>query len=123
MAMQLSRLPCRFCRLLNQSQATRRPAGELPVAESESVVSRLLSSDERRGQRQLAQYLQRLAIAFEDQENLDHWRTASDAAEAVRAVLNPDQVDELAESLGNYAQNVLDVAELLGHVIDSETQA
>lgn len=106
-----------------QPQPPRRAAGELPTEESESLVNRLLSSDERRAQRQISQYLQRLAVAFEDQDRFEHWRDATDAAEAVRAVLSADQVSELAENLGIYAVNVLDVAELLGYVADTESQA
>ena len=106
-----------------QPQPPRRAAGELPTEESESLVNRLLSSDERRAQRQITQYLQRLAVAFEDQDKFDHWRDAANAAEAVRAVLSADQVSELAENLGIYAVNVLDVAELLGYVTESESEA
>lgn len=104
-----------------QTQSPRRAAGELPTEESESLVNRLLSGDERRAQRQIVQYLQRLAVAFEDQDKFDHWGDASDAAEAVSAVLSADQVSELAENLGIYAVNVLDVAELLGYVSESES--
>jgi ParB-like chromosome segregation protein Spo0J len=98
----------------------QRQLGELPdVGLSEQVgdaVGRLFTSQERRQQRRIAHYLQRLAVALDDQEDLDGWDRAEDAAEACQLVLDEKQAQELGEQLGWASRNVLDVAIVLGYM-------
>ena len=98
----------------------RRGAGELPEAETEGFLDRLVTPEERRQQKRITQYLERLCVAFEDQEQFDTWASADDAATAVRAVLEAEAIQSLAASLGIYANNILDVAETLGYVHSPE---
>lgn len=53
----------------------KRVAGELPESESEPLLGHLLTPKERRIQKRIAAYLQRLAVALDDQFTLDS-RTA-----------------------------------------------
>jgi ParB-like nuclease domain len=100
------------------ANAKQRPPGELPGAGLGEIVGdavgRLFTTDERRGQRRIAQYLQRLAIALEDQAELTSWETAADAAEACRLVLGEGRAAQLAERLGWASRAVLDAAVALG---------
>ncbi len=93
-----------------------RPLGDLPDPGLGELVGgavgRLFTSDERRRQRRIAQYLQRLAVALEDQDGLEGWATA---AEACRLVLGEERAAELGERLGWTSRNVLDVAVALGY--------
>jgi two-component sensor histidine kinase len=80
----------------------------------------LMTPGDRRAQRRLAQYFERLAVALEDQYDLEGWDTHDDAAEACRSVLGTETVSELAQLLGETASNVLDVAVLLGYEPEAE---
>lgn len=91
-----------------------RPRGELP-AECEPLAERLFSPKERREQRRLARYFERLAVALDDQFDFESWQGASDAAEACCAVLGSVDATELGSRLGPAARNVLDVALALGY--------
>jgi ParB-like chromosome segregation protein Spo0J len=91
-----------------------RSPGELP-SEQESLTDRLFTAKERREQRRLAHYLERLAVALEDADDFASWQTADDAAEACRDVFGDEDALALAERLGPAASNVLDVAEALGY--------
>jgi DNA-binding Lrp family transcriptional regulator len=91
-----------------------RQPGELP-AEHESLTDRLFTAKERRGQRRLARYFERLAVALDDGDDFENWRGADDAAEACRAVLGDDEAAELAARLAVGAGNVLDVAKEIGY--------
>jgi hypothetical protein len=97
----------------------QRPRGELPDAGLGEIVGDavgwLFTSDERRDQRRIAQYLLRLAVSLEDQEELTSWETAADAAEACGLVLGPDRAAQLGERLGWASLNVLEVAHALGY--------
>lgn len=93
-----------------------RPPGELP-AEQESLVDRLFTAKERREQRRLAHYFERLAVALDDGERFESWETASGAADALRAVYGNKEATELAERLATGSRNVLDVAEELGYEV------
>ena len=91
-----------------------RQPGQLP-AEHESLADRLFTAKERRDQRRLARYFERLAVALDDGEDFENWRGADDAAEACRAVLGDDEAAELAARLAVGARNVSDVAEEIGY--------
>lgn len=91
-----------------------RQRGELPD-EQETLTERLFTAKDRRGQRRLARYLERLSVALDDQYGFASWAQASDAAEACRAVLGDEDSAELGSRLGPAARNVLDVALALGY--------
>ena len=97
--------------------ANKRDLGSLPALETSlgDRVGSLLSSEQRRQQRLIAQYLQRLSVSLQDQDQLESWQTATDAVEACRAVLGEEKAGELAQMLGDYSLNVLEVARRLGH--------
>ncbi len=92
--------------------SSRRP-GELP-ADQESLAT-IFTAKERREQRRLAHYFERLATALDDGFAFDNWQSSSDAAEACRVVLGEEAAARLAEELGPAARNVLDVAVALGY--------
>jgi len=91
-----------------------RRRGELPD-EQETLTERLFTAKDRRGQRRLARYLERLCVALDDQYGFASWEGASDAAEACRAVLGDEDAADLGRRLGPAARNVLDVALALGY--------
>ena len=78
---------------------------------------------ERRNQREIARYLQRLADALEDQDKLAGFETIDSAAAACRAVLGTEAARELADRLGWSAENVFKIAEVLGYQPDSQIAA
>lgn len=96
-----------------------RPAGRLPDPGLGELVGgavgRLFTSAERRQQRQIAQYLRRLAVALEDQAELTDWEEPDDAASACRLVLGAEDAADLAERLGRACERVLAVADALGY--------
>lgn len=96
-----------------------RQRGELP-AEQVGLAERLFTAKERREQRGLAHYFERVAVALDDQFAFDNWETADEAADACRAVLGDQAASDLAERLGPAARNVLDVAEALGYDCEAE---
>jgi len=100
-----------------------RAAGELPSigigASVGQALGRLISPGKRAQQRKLAKYLQRLAVALDDQDELDGWSSADEAAEACRLVLGDDVATALGERLGRASGNVLNVALVLGYDEDA----
>lgn len=95
--------------------STRQP-GELPP--DKETLGSLFSSKERREQRRLARYFERLAVAFDDGFAIETWESAEDAVAACRAVLGDEAALSLAEDLGPAARNVLDAAVALGYADD-----
>ena len=93
----------------------RREEGELPEADPAEAIGDFFTSRERRQQRRVARYLERLSVALGDQHKLKGWDTNEDAAKACKAALDVDRVAELAEELGVGAHNVLQVAMALGY--------
>jgi len=93
----------------------RREAGELPETDPMETLGELFAPRERRRQRRIARYLERLAVALEDQYKLKAWETHEDAASACRAALDEERVAKLAQDLGSGAYNVLQVAIALGY--------
>ena len=91
-----------------------RQRGELPD-EQETLTERFFTAKDRREQRRLARYLERLAVALDDQYGFEAWQTATNAADACRAVLGVEGAAELGGRLGPAARNVLDVALVLGY--------
>ncbi len=102
----------------------QRQPGELPEAGLEETigdaVGGLFTSAERKRQRRITRYLQKLATALKDQYDLSGWESAEDAAEACRLVLGEDRAGELAQMLGNGSYNVLQAAIALGFEEESE---
>ncbi len=92
-----------------------RNAGELPEADPVDSLGDFFVKRERRQQRRIARYLDRLALALEDQHKLKGWATNEDAAKACRVTLDKKRVAELAQKLGSGAHNVLQVALALGY--------
>ncbi len=97
-----------------------RRAGELPDSDPSEAITELFKPQERRQQKRIARYLERLAIALDDQYRLGGWETHEDAAEACRKALGGERAAELAQRLGNGAHNVLMAAVALGYE-DAET--
>ncbi len=93
----------------------QRQLGELPEAGLGSAVKDLFTKGERKQQRRLAKYLERLAVSLNDQYELEGWRTHQDAVDACRAVLGDERASALAIDLGSPAYNVLQVAIALGY--------
>lgn len=94
---------------------TRREAGELSDTDPMEAIGDFFSSRERKRQRRIARYLERLAVALEDQHKLKGWETHEDAAKACRDALGEEAAAELAQELGVGAHNVLQVAIALGY--------
>jgi hypothetical protein len=97
----------------------KRHPGELPDAGFEEAVgdavSGIFTSSERKRQRRITRYLQKLATALEDQYELEGWKGADDAADACRLVLGEERAGELARRLGDGAYDVLQAAISLGY--------
>jgi hypothetical protein len=93
----------------------RRKDGELPETDPVETIGDFLVKRERRQQRRIARYLDRLALALEDQHKLKGLETHEDAASACRAAMGEERVAELAQELGSGAYNVLQVAIALGY--------
>jgi ParB-like chromosome segregation protein Spo0J len=98
----------------------RREDGELPDADPVEALGDFFTSRERRQQRRIARYLERLSVALGDQHKLKGWETNEEAAKACRATLDDEQVAELAQELGSSAHNVLQVAIALGYEVTEE---
>jgi ParB-like chromosome segregation protein Spo0J len=81
------------------SPAETRKPGELPPSSVLETIKQGLSARERREQRAVASYLERLAVALEDGLNLAAWDTEEEAAEACRAVLGPEKAQALGKRL------------------------
>lgn len=96
-----------------------RRTGELPDPDPGEAIAELFKSQECRQQKRVARYLERLAVALDDQYGLEGWETHEDPAEACREVLGV-QATELAQRLGDGAHNVLMAAIALGYK-DAET--
>ena len=84
------------------------------------TLGKLLTPGQRAQQRKLTQYLERLAVALEDQQALDGWETTEQAAEACALVLGEGRATQLGERLGWTSRNVLDVAYALGFTDEDE---
>lgn len=96
--------------------AARQP-GEMPLSDLGEDLANLADlvrgKRDRREQRRISSYLERIAIALDDQDRLPGWTSAAEAAAACRVRFSEDEVPELAERLGVGARRVLDVAVLL----------
>ena len=93
----------------------RREDGELPDADPVEAFTDLFTSRERRQHRRLARYLERLAVALDDQHKIKGWKTHEEAAKACRDTLGEERAAELAQELGTGAHNVLQAAIALGY--------
>ncbi|WP_298161782.1 ParB/RepB/Spo0J family partition protein [Acidocella sp.] len=78
---------------------------------------------ERRNQREIARYLQKLADALEDQDKLTGFESIDSASDACRAVLGTEAAQELADRLGWSAENILKIAEALGYQPEDQPAA
>ncbi len=87
--------------------ASRRP-GELPAPTAGESLgqlgAKLFSKPERARQRKIASYLNRLAVALEDQGDL--LEDAKVAAEALRLVLGAEEAEVLAEAIARSAERL-----------------
>jgi len=79
----------------------------------DDILGSAIPPSERRDQRRLAHYLERLSVALGDVYELDGWLDDATAASACVAVLGPERAHSLAEELGAPARVVLEVAERL----------
>lgn len=96
-----------------RSARRQREPGEMPAENAMARVAALVKP--QGGQRRIASYLQRLAVALNDQYELGAWQTAEGGASACRAVLGERDATELAWELGPAALNVVAVARRLGY--------
>ncbi len=100
-----------------------RTPGTLPeVGVTEQIadtLGKLFIPAERTQQRRIVQYLQRLAVALDDQYDLDGWESAEDAAEACRLATGEERAAALAERLGPTSGYIYDVALALGYTEES----
>lgn len=96
------------------TNAKQRPPGELPDTGFGEQVGQLFTPSERRAQRQIADYLRRLAVALEDGADVEAWANATRAAEACRAVLGRERCERLAGVLGRHGVHLYHVARGLG---------
>ncbi|MCL5283112.1 MAG: hypothetical protein M1330_00130, partial [Armatimonadetes bacterium] len=100
------------------NQPKRQP-GELPkpsvVDTFTDTMGKVFTPKERVQQRQIAHYLKRLSVALQEQDDLEGWKSAKDAADACVALFGRERTNELRETLGYTARNVLDVAIELGY--------
>ncbi len=98
---------------------TGRPAGSLPPVgigtQIGEAVGQFFTPAERKRQRAVVQYAQRLLVALEDQYTLDGWEDADGVAEAVRLVLGDARATVLGEQLGTASGQVYDVAVALDY--------
>lgn len=94
-----------------------RQLGELPQESFadliDGTVGVAFTSAERRTQRKIARYLERLLVALCDIYELDGWPDDAAAASACVAVLGPERASELGAELGIPARVVLELAERL----------
>jgi ParB-like chromosome segregation protein Spo0J len=100
--------------------ALKRKPGDLPDADPVESISELFAPRERKRQRRIVHYLERLSVALEDQYKLGGWETHEEAAKACRNTLDEERVAEFAQELGDASYNVLQVAIALGYDPDSE---
>lgn len=102
----------------------QRPLGELPPigvgTQLRDAIGAAFTPKERVQQRRIAGYLQRLAIALEDQYDVEGWDNAQDAADACRLVLGDQRAAELAAQLGSASGHIYAVALALGYREDAE---
>jgi ParB-like chromosome segregation protein Spo0J len=105
------------------STADVRQPGTLPeeglLTTLGNTVAAFVDPATRRTQRPIVSYLQRLAVALDEQFDLAGWETNEEAAAACTSVLKHDGAEQLAGRLGPAANNILSVAEALGY--DSST--
>jgi len=80
-----------------------------------NVLETVASALDRTGHRQIVRYLAKLADVLEEQNDLRHYDTVEDAAQACRAVLGEEKARELAERLGWSSDNILQIAQALGY--------
>jgi hypothetical protein len=98
----------------------QRQPGELPPADFAETIGPMFSAVERKQQRRIVHYLQLLAVALEDQFELEGWNTNEQAAQACRLVLGDEPAVQLAQQLGSGCRNVLQVAVVLGYQTDRD---
>ena len=98
--------------------ASIRQRGELP-ADDEPLGGRVCTADERRSQRAVTRFLERLSVALTDSfVAFKDCETPADVADACRLVLGEAEATELGADLGPSAYNVLQVAQALGYEVD-----
>jgi hypothetical protein len=98
-----------------ESDARQRPPGELPPVQFSESIGQFFSSRDRKNHRRIASYFQRLAVALEDQQQLDGYETFEEAGTACRLVLGDEEAAILAHKLGTGADDALGVAVELGY--------
>lgn len=97
----------------SQDQEPARQQGRMSLTEA---LASMFTPAERRTQRKLVRYFERVADLLEEQENLDGFGTIRAVADACRAVLGDEKAEALAGRLGWSSRNVTAVAEALGDV-------
>jgi len=79
-----------------------------------SAIAQAITPAERIAQREIVQYLKRLADSLEAQDSLAGFETIEDAAAACRAVLGAAGAEALAGQLGWSSRNIALIAAALG---------
>ena len=98
---------------------TPRQPGELPP--DREPLGAVFGSKERREQRRLVRYFERLASALADGFAFESWQSSADGAAVCRAVLGDEAAEQLGDNLGPAASNVLELAIALGYEDDDES--
>jgi len=98
-----------------------RERGELPAPSTIQQIGDLFTPRDKARQRRIARYFERLAVALEDQFGLGNWEF-EDAASACNSTLGADGARDLADRLGPAAENVLEVATMLGYDPDAHDE-
>lgn len=96
----------------------QRQSGELPNAglgeQIGNAVRKLFTPTERKRQRAVTHYLQRLALALDDRLAVGGWDGPREVADAVRLVLGDERAAALGARLGEATGQIHDVALALG---------
>lgn len=98
---------------------SRRALGDLPPVGIGAHIGALFTPAERRQQRAVAHYLQRLALALDDRLAVGGWDGPRAVADAVRLVLGDERAVALGERLGEATGQIYDVALALGYTEES----
>jgi hypothetical protein len=90
----------------------------LPPQNLFEVLGDMFTPAERRAQRQFVRYLDRIAIALNEQYSFEGFGSFENSAKVCRTVLGDDRANELAKSLGPTSWNILQIAKALGYSED-----
>lgn len=97
----------------------QRQSGDLPPIGIGAQIGALFTPADRKRQRAVAQYLQRLALALDDRLAVGGWAGPREVANAVRLVLGDERAVALGGRLGEATGQIYAVALALGSTEES----